>query len=161
LNVTAGWSNFLVAETGAAAALAGLIFVAVSINLSKILEYPGVTGRAAEALGLLMGVLFTSTFGLVPNQPEKILGSEFLAVGAALWLMTVIFQVGELGRKNPWWWLAHRVLLCQSATLSFCVAGISLIFGHASGMYWIVPGCVFSFVASTTSAWVLLIEILR
>ena len=161
MNVASDWSNFLVAETGAAAALAGLIFVAVSINLSKILEYPGVAGRAAEALALLIGVLFVGTFGLVPNQSGKILGREFLAVGGLLWLMTVIFHGREFFRKKPWWWLALRVLMCQCATLSFCVAGISLILGGPTAMYWLIPGCVFCFLASTTSAWVLLIEIVR
>ena len=161
MNVTAGWSNFLSAETGAAATLAGLIFVAVSINLSKILEYPGVPGRAAEALALLIGVLLSCTFGLAPNQPARVLGSELLAVGGSLWLLTLTFHVGEFRRKNPWWWLASRALLSQGATLSFCIAGISLLQGRADGMYWLIPGCVFSFVASITSAWVLLIEILR
>jgi modulator of FtsH protease len=161
LNVTAGWSNFLSAETGAAATLAGLIFVAVSINLSKILEYPGVPGRAAEALALLMGVLFVCTFGLAPYQSERSLGIEFLAVGGLLWLMTVILAVGELRRKHPWQWLVSRFMLSQGATLSFCVAGIALILSHPNGMYWLIPGCVFSFVASISSAWVLLIEILR
>jgi hypothetical protein len=54
----AGWENFLVAETGtAAAALAGLLFVAVSINLSRIVSYPGLPGRA--------GVIFS--FGSTPG----------------------------------------------------------------------------------------------
>ena len=77
--MTAGWSNFLSAETGAAATLAGLIFVAVSINLSKILEYPGVPGRAAEALALLIGVLLSCTFGLAPNQPARVTGLRTLS----------------------------------------------------------------------------------
>jgi hypothetical protein len=159
--MVADWSNFLIAETGAAAALAGLIFVAVSINLSKIIEYQGVAGRAAEALALLIGVLFIGTFGLAPNQSGRILGSEFVAVGGLLWLMTVRFHVGQFFRRQPWWWLASRALLCQVATLSFCIAGILLILGRPSGMYWLIPGCVVSFLSATTSAWVLLIEVLR
>jgi hypothetical protein len=31
-----GWANFFIAQVGAAAALTGLIFVGVSINLNKI-----------------------------------------------------------------------------------------------------------------------------
>jgi hypothetical protein len=161
LNVTAGWSNFLSVEAGAAATLAGLIFVAVSINLGKIIEYAGVPGRAAEALALLMGVLFICTFGLVPSQTASSLGTEFLAVGGLLWLMTVSFHVGQLRRKHPLRWLVPRALLCQCATLSFCAAGILLILGHASGIYWLIPGCVASFAAAITSAWVLLVEIVR
>jgi hypothetical protein len=51
--------------------------------------------------------------------------------------------------------------LCQCATVPFCIAGILLIRGNPDGMDWLIPGCVFTFLASTISAWVLLIEILR
>jgi drug/metabolite transporter (DMT)-like permease len=160
--VIADWSNFLIAETGAAAALTGLIFVAVSINLQKIVEYPGVAARAGEAIALLTGILLAGTFGLAPNQSMRVMGGEFFTIGALLWLMTVTFHLGQLNRRRrPWWWLISRAFLCQCATLSFCVAGISLILGHPNGMYWLIPACVFSFVASMTSAWVLLIEIVR
>jgi hypothetical protein len=162
LNGIADWGNFLVAETGAAAALAGLIFVAVSINLTKIIEYKGVAGRAAEALSLLMGVVLIGTCGLAPGQSLRVLGIEILAVGLGLWIMTSVFHLGQLrGRTRPLWWLASRAFLCHMATLSFCAAGILLILGHSAGMYWLVSGCVFSFLAATTSAWVLLIEIVR
>ena len=33
-----GWDNFLLAQVGASAALAGLVFVGVSINLTRILS---------------------------------------------------------------------------------------------------------------------------
>ncbi len=33
-----GWENFFIAELGASAALAGLVFVGLSINLTKILN---------------------------------------------------------------------------------------------------------------------------
>jgi uncharacterized integral membrane protein len=156
------WSNFLVAEAGASAALAGLIFVAVSINLSKIIEYPGVSGRAGEALALLIGILIVATLGLAPNQSQTVLGVEFLAVGLALWIFTVNLHLRQLRRtKQPWWWLASRAALCQFTTVSLCIAGVLLILGHASGMNWLIPGCVFAFLTSTTSAWVLLIEIIR
>jgi modulator of FtsH protease len=162
LNVTVAWTNFLVAEASASAALAGLIFVAVSINIKKIIKYNGVAGRAAEALSLLIGVLLISTFGLAPNQSDKLLGAEILAIGVLLWLMTVILQAGHiLVRRRVWWWLASRALLCQCATVPFCIAGILLIRSNPDGMYWLIPGCVFTFLASTISAWVLLIEILR
>jgi len=163
--MTADWNNFLIAEAGAAAALAGLIFVAISINLQKIIEYPGVSGRAAEALSLLIGILLIATFGLAPNQSQKLLGIEILAVGLLLWAMTTIYFIRGMmlirHRRRPWWWLATRSLLSEFAALPFCIAGMLLAAGHSRGMYWLIPGCVFSFIASTTSAWVLLIEIQR
>ena len=44
-----GWENFLLAQVGASAALAGLIFVGGSINLTKILSLPALPARAFEA----------------------------------------------------------------------------------------------------------------
>jgi hypothetical protein len=47
----AAWATFFAAITGAAAALAGLLFVAVSINLDHILKGPAMLpARAAETL---------------------------------------------------------------------------------------------------------------
>lgn len=48
----AEWESLFVAEADASAALAGLLFVALSINLERILKGIGLPGRAGEAIGL-------------------------------------------------------------------------------------------------------------
>lgn len=68
------WHDLFVACAGAAAALTGLLFVAVSIHLRAILAYRGLPARALETLALLMGVLLVSVFGLVPGQGRTALG---------------------------------------------------------------------------------------
>jgi hypothetical protein len=159
---TLGWSNFLVAEAGAAAALTGLIFVAVSINLARIMEYPGMSGRAGEAVLMLLGVLLICSVALVPNQPDKILGSELFAIGFVLWLFVINTHASfQRQPEHLWWWFVLRVTTCQLATVPFCLAGIWLIFGWHGAMYWVAPGCIFSFIVGVLSAWVLLIEIIR
>jgi hypothetical protein len=161
MNGIALWSNFFSAEVSASATLTGLIFVALSINLSKIVGVRGLAGRAAEALGLLIGVLLVGSFGLIPSQSALDLGIEVLGVGMVLWLSTTLLHTLQIRRKHPWKWLGYRMVLTQCATLSFCVGGLAMMRSYPLGLYWLVPGCIFSFLASLTTAWVLLVEIVR
>src|SRR5215210_848044 len=77
------WGDFFVASAGASAALTGLVFVAVSINIERILRYPGLPERALETVLLLPGVVVVSLLGLVPGQSRTALGAELLAEGIA------------------------------------------------------------------------------
>jgi modulator of FtsH protease len=76
------WHDLFVATAGAAAALAGLIFVAVSINLEQILKYPALPPRAVATLSITVGLLLVSVFVLVPGQSRTVLGLEALILGA-------------------------------------------------------------------------------
>lgn len=78
------WSDFFVAEIGATAALAGLLTVAISINLKAIVEGRLLSGRAAETILMLGGVLVLSTLALVPGQGVVALGYEELGLGVII-----------------------------------------------------------------------------
>jgi modulator of FtsH protease len=74
------------AEAGASAALTGLIFVGVSLNLSKILSIRMLPDRALEALILLLSALTFSCLLLVPVHSHVVVGIEVLSLGLLLWL---------------------------------------------------------------------------
>lgn len=159
---TAGWENFYFAEVGASAALVGLLFVAVSINLTKIIAVKTLPTRATEALMLFVDVLFIGTFALVPGQSTEVLGVEILAMGIMSWLVCITTQVvgGALpGLARRWFIL--RVVSTQLATVPMIIAGASLFTGSGGGLYWTVPGVIASFLAAIYDAWVLLVEIHR
>jgi hypothetical protein len=75
---SAEWESLFLAEAGASAALAGLLFVALSINLERILKGAGLPGRAGEAIVLLLTALVVSTWVLVLGQSPTVLGAELL-----------------------------------------------------------------------------------
>jgi hypothetical protein len=160
---TAGWSSLFVAEVGASAALAGLLFVAISINLERILQGAGLPGRAGEAMVLLVAVLGVCTLALVPGQPRTALGAELLVAGLLAWSIMVMIHLRAVrGRVGPSSGaLAGRIVVVQVAVLPLLVAGLSLLLGAGGGLYWLVPGVLLCLVVAVLDAWVLLIEILR
>jgi len=157
------WQNFLIAEAGAAAALTGLIFVGVSINLTKILSIPQLPDRALQALILLFTILIFSSLLLVPGQSVLLISLEVSGLGAIIWVVATVIDIGIL-RKKP---IPYRgkflftMAMTQLAVLPYLIAGIILLSGNPSGIYWIVPGILISFLKSLLDAWVLLIEINR
>lgn len=155
-----GWENFFVAEVGAAAALSGLVFVAVSINLTRILAVEHLPERAAETLVVLLGVLAVASFGLVP-QAQAAFGVEVAGTGALVWMSTVRTQLRAYRHAEARQWLFRRAVGTQLATVPFIVGGGLLLAGHPAGLYAIVAGVLFSFAAGVQNAWVLLVEILR
>jgi modulator of FtsH protease len=52
--VLGSWHTFFSTQAEVSAALTGLVFVALSINLKQILSLPGLADRAGEALLLLL-----------------------------------------------------------------------------------------------------------
>ena len=157
------WSDLFVASAGASAALLGLLFVAVSINLERILKYQGLPGRALEALMQLTCVLIVSLAGLVPGQSHVALGFELLlvtAVIAAIILRQPIIVADETGRE-PVSWKVSRWTVRLAGVVPIGVAGISLVVESGGGLYWLAAGIVLAIAAAIAGAWVLLVEILR
>src|SRR5260370_29611069 len=96
-----GWANFLIAEVGASAALLGLIFVGVSINLTRIISLPGLPNRAFLALIILLTILVMSSLLLVPGQSMMLVGIELLVVGLIVWVTATTLDVTMLQKKEP------------------------------------------------------------
>jgi hypothetical protein len=161
--VAAGWANFFIAEVGAAAALSGLIIVAISINLQRILSFPQLPGRAAEMLILLVGALTACSLALMPGQPLKVLGGEILAAGLLMTGAPLVIQARQLPvmKTQPLTWWIWRGLIGVCAGLPVLIGGCVLISGASGGQPIKAAGVLVTFAATVWNAWVLLVEILR
>lgn len=156
-----GWNDFFVAQIGASAALLGLLFVAVSLNLSRILSLPSLPDRALVALGLLLVILIVSSLMLVPGQPALARGGALVVVGGALLLAgarLLLRHPGEPGAIKR----TVNLVLFVLATAPYVAAGAALLAGLPGlGMLLVAIAIVLSFGKAVLDAWVLLIEINR
>jgi hypothetical protein len=157
------WSDFAAGMAGAAAALAGLVFVAVSINIQTILAMPGVPERAVKALVMLSSPVFLGLAVLIPGQPDAALGVELLVVSAVLGPALVhlgrpaMRAVGRSGRS----WVVSNTIPALVVAVAPVVAAIGLLTASLGGLYWIPAAVAFGLLGGLLNAWVLLVEILR
>ncbi|GAA4853269.1 hypothetical protein GCM10023201_53420 [Actinomycetospora corticicola] len=160
---TEGWSDFAVATVGASAALAGLVFVAVSLNLRVILADAHLPGRAAQTLVLLATPLFVGLPVLVPGQADAALAIELVVVGVLAG--GALVRQALPGRRAPEQPVAAWLLTAWVPALAVLVApvlaGTGVLTGTAGGLYWMPVAVVLALLGGLVNAWALLVEILR
>jgi hypothetical protein len=159
----AGWSEFLVATAGAIGALAGLVFVSLSINLARIIGLPGVSGRAAETILLLAGTLAGTLTALIPHLSAPRLGLALAVVTIPTWAAPILIQARSVRDRTYYrpWHAVVRAILHQAATLPGVLAVLALCGLLPGGIAWFAVGAILSMLVAMYNAWILLVEIMR
>jgi modulator of FtsH protease len=156
------WHDYFVAGAGAAAALTGLLFVAISINLQRIIEFPSLPRRALCTLSMLVALLVAALFGLAPGQSSVVLGIELLVVGVAIATQTIVLaQRSPRSADEPRYAHPIQIAVLLLPGLALAVGGLSMATEIGGGLYWILAAFVLGFVGATANAWVFLVEIQR
>ena len=160
---TESWQNFYVMVGGAAAALTGLILVAVSLHLKAILGHPLYRDRAHTSLQGLVTILAVAAALLTP-QSSIALGIEVLLLGL-YWLarfarfIRLFTRVRPHERASPgslWLW---EWLLWFSWVAALVVSGLFLLGSDMRALYVLAPWAVSGFVLIVWNAWVLMSEV--
>jgi modulator of FtsH protease len=158
----AGWDDFFLGTAGAAAALAGLLFVAISINVREILADAALPARAGETIVFAVAPLALSLLVLMPDQSVRVVGVEVLIVGTVAWLVTSRAELHRWrrtrGRQIQGTW---SIVVGQVTSWGALIGGLVLVAGNADGLYVVAVGIALSFVVAVLNGWVLLVEILR
>ena len=157
----AAWANFFVAQCGASAALLGLLFVSVSLNLARILAFPTLPERALLAMLLLLAILVVASLMLIPSQPIRANGVESLAAGALIAAAAGAAKTrARLGGAYRRYFIGDLAFLA-GATAPYFIAGGLLFAGLEAGFYWLAAAILLSTAKAVSDAWVLLVEINR
>jgi modulator of FtsH protease len=157
------WSDFFVAAAGASAGLAGLIIVAMSVNIEVILAGKSLPSRAGATIASLVLVVVASIAALIPDVDDRAYGAivlavALIAVGLAVDSSVRIFQ--ERAAAPPFTFVVKSALVLVPVTL-VAIGGVIQLLGSPAGLYWVAAGVLAIFVGSVLNAWVLLVEIRR
>jgi hypothetical protein len=157
------WTGLGAAVVTATAALAGLLFIAVSINLAKILEFKSLPSRAAQTLILFATPLVTAILLVVPSQGRIALAVQLIATGLIVGGCQVYLDLtAERGEEDTVWRrMLGRVFPAITSCGCIVVAGVTLAAQAGGGLYWLVPAFLAAIIFGLINVWVLLVEILR
>src|SRR5579864_6890115 len=154
---TGAWQTFFVMTGGAAAALTGLLFVAMSLHAKAIMSNQFFRNRTIGTLTSLTSQLLLSGAVLLPGQPLWLLGAEVEAA-ALFFVALLIGQILTRGPEAPpiaerW---THRLMESVGGTLwlvFFNVAGVSLLLRAGGGLYVLAVVMFFMFAWNIYIAW--------
>ena len=154
------WSNFFVMVGGGAAALAGLIFVAMSINHEIIFRNTTHKNRAINMLTGFTAIFMASGLALMGNQSPGLLGLEWLV----LWLIaTIIFIRGYVvAIRSGMSSIGLNVPRLGGGTICYLaevIGAIFLMLGYNIGFYIAAIGIIILFAFLISGAWLLMIGI--
>src|SRR3954453_22715314 len=131
------WSDYGVAIVGGAAALVGLLFVAVSVNSAWFSSSTAHRGRAGQALVLFVVPLVTGILMLIPGQSTTALGIEVAAFGFLVGRVFLMLGSAELKDEPRAIVLIDRISPRLLTTVALLARGASLIAGRFGGLYWL------------------------
>lgn len=152
------WQTFYGAVAGSAAALTGLLFVALSVNLA-LMRVPAYGARAREAVSALLILVLMAFAVLIPGQGTRALGWELVAGGLLVEAYGIRLQAQTLrnlprARRGRW---AARLAPLHVATLAVPGAGASLLVGRGGGLLWLIPTVLIYITWAVANSWALLV----
>lgn len=162
MDAVESWHDFNVAIVGAAAALAGLVIVAASVNIGDIVKAISLTSRLAAAISGLVLAITASAVGLIPEMTPVAYGVTMLTASVAF----AVFPVQAARRI----WENHapenvarpfKVLVGFVAPLAYVIGSILLIAGAPAGLVLFAAGSILAIMAALLISWVVLVEVLR
>jgi modulator of FtsH protease len=153
------WQVLYAFVGGAATTLTGLLALALSINLRRILNTPIHRARSREALVTLLLLILLSILMLIPGQEQAILGIELIVLGLGSLVVATTLQHRTLSllavplRRR---WMARIVFLDSGSTCEV-IGGFSLLLGYGGGLYWLVPTIFICLVWGLLASWQLIV----
>lgn len=154
------WNNFFVMVGGGAAALAGLVFIAMSINLPIITRDTTHKNRAVATLTGFTAVFMICAFALIGNQNSQWVGVEWLIFSliTAITYIRAYLRAKKTGGSSVGLSIG-RFIAGNTCFVAEIIGSVLLISGYIAGLYVASVAMVLSFAFFISGAWLLIIGV--
>jgi hypothetical protein len=154
------WRDYFVMVGGGAAALTGLVFVAMSLHLSDIVSNPAHRHRSRTILTALTDVFVRCGLVLMGGQGARAVGGELfvVVVGVEVVVLRSLHQAVR-GSGAAQYGVLSRTFGYAACLLVEQAGAAILFFGHAWGLYAVGAGMMVSFLFIVSGAWLLLVAV--
>lgn len=156
------WGNFFVLVGTGSAALTGLVFVAISVNLRDVLRDATHTYRAINMLTGFTAVFILSSFALMGRQTHQTLGVEWLIVSLLAGLINTRGYIQGFSVAGSRYALSRFRVAGGSACYLAQVIGSAMLFVGADwGIYMAATGLIVNFYFLVSGSWLLIVGTLN
>jgi hypothetical protein len=152
------WSNFFVLVGTGSAALTGLVFVALTINLRGVVQDATHRYRAINMLSGFTAAFLISALALMGHQTYRTLGIEWLLVAAlAAGINTNGYVQGYRPAGSRYALGRFRIVGGSACYLAQIIGALMLCFDAGSGIYVAAIALVVNFCFLVSGSWLLIV----
>lgn len=152
------WNNFFLLVGTGSAALTGLVFVAISVNLRDVVKDATHTYRAINMLNGFTAVFILSSFALMGHQSHQTLGLEWFVVSVVAGAINTNGYVHGFSLAGSRYALSlFRVAGGSACYLAQIVGSAILFFGPGWGVYVAAIGLIVNFSFLVSGSWLLIV----
>jgi hypothetical protein len=151
------WRDYFVMVGGGAAALTGLVFVAMTLHLDDIVNHPVHRHRARTILTGLTAVFLRCGLVLMGGQSHQAIGVEIIAVLVVV--EAILYRSLREALSSADMAVVMRTIGSFVCLLTEQAGALLFFFGATWGLYVVGVGMLGSFVFMVTGAWLLLVGV--
>ena len=152
------WNNFFVLVGTGSAALTGLVFVAMSINLKGVTKDATHTYRAINMLSGFTAVFLLSSFALMGHQTYRTLGLEWLVVSLLAAAINTNGYIHGLSLAGSGYALSRfRIVGGSACYLGQIIGSAILLSGYGAGLYVGAIALIINFYFMVSGSWLLIV----
>ena len=156
------WNDFFVLVGTGSAALTGLVFVAMSINLKGVARDATHRYRAINMLSGFTAVFILSSLALMGHQTYRTLGIEWLIVSVSAAAINTNGYIQGFRLVGSRYALGLVRIVGGSACYAAQIIGSLLLFyGHTAGIYVSAIALIVNFYFLVSGSWLLILGTLH